>query len=174
MLKDTIRDLCLLDGVSSFEEDVRAYIKAAAAPYADEMRVDPMGSLIVFKKGKKSTGSKLLLAAHMDEVGLIIRSITDEGYLKFSCVGGIDRRVLIGKAVRVGKNRLPGVIGLKAYHLVSEEEEKKVPKVEDLYLDIGARSREEAEKLVEIGDFAAFDSDWTEFGSGYVKAKGPG
>ena len=171
MLKDTIRELCLLDGVSSFEEDVRAYIKAEAAPYADEMRVDPLGNLIVFKKGKKSTGSKLLLAAHMDEVGLIIRSITDEGYLKFSCVGGIDRRVLIGKIVRVGKNRLPGVIGLKAYHLVSEEEEKKVPKVEDLYLDIGARSKEEAEKLVEIGDFAAFDSDWTEFGSGYVKAK---
>ena len=171
MLKDTIRELCLLDGVSSFEEDVRAYIKAAAAPYADEMRVDPLGNLIVFKKGKKSTGSKLLLAAHMDEVGLIIRSITDEGYLKFSCVGGIDRRVLIGKIVRVGKNRLPGVIGLKAYHLVSEEEEKKVPKVEDLYLDIGARSKEEAEKLVEIGDFAAFESDWTEFGSGFVKAK---
>lgn len=78
MLKDTIRELCLLDGVSSFEEDVRAYIKAEAAPYADEMRVDPLGNLIVFKKGKKSTGSKLLLAAHMDEVGLIIRSITDE------------------------------------------------------------------------------------------------
>ena len=159
MLKDTIRELCLLDGVSSFEEDVRAYIKAAAAPYADEMRVDPMGTLIVFKKGKKSTGSKLLLAAHMDEVGLIIRSITDDGYLKFACVGGIDRRVLIGKTVRVGKSRIPGVIGLKAYHLVSEEEEKKVPKVEDLYLDIGARSKEDAEKLVEIGDFAAFDSD---------------
>ncbi len=171
MLKDTIRELCLLDGVSSFEEDVRAYIKAVAAPYADEMRVDPLGNLIVFKKGKKSTGSKLLLAAHMDEVGLIIRSITDEGYLKFSCVGGIDRRVLIGKIVRVGKSRIPGVIGLKAYHLVSEEEEKKVPKVEDLYLDIGTRSKEEAEKLVEIGDFAAFDSDWTEFGSGFVKAK---
>lgn len=171
MLINTIKELCDLDGVSSFEDSVRAYLKEKTAPYADEMRIDPMGNLIIFKKGKKNTGNRLLLAAHMDEVGLIVKGITEDGYLKFACVGGIDRRVLIGKKVRLGKKRIPGVIGLKAYHLVSEEEEKKVPKVEDLYIDIGARRREDAEKLICLGEFAAFDSDVVEFGNGFLKAK---
>lgn len=171
MLIDTIKELCALSGVSSFEDEVRAYLKEKAAPYADALRVDAIGSLIVFKKGRRSTGNKLLLAAHMDEVGLIVKNVTDDGYLKFFCVGGIDRRVLIGKNVFVGKNAIPGVIGLKAYHLVSEDEEKKVPKVEDLYIDIGARDREEAEKQVSLGEFAAFSGDVAEFGDGFIKAK---
>ena len=105
MLIDTIKELCALSGVSSFEDEVRAYLKEKAAPYADALRVDAMGSLIVFKKGRRSTGNKLLLAAHMDEVGLIVKNVTDDGYLKFFRVGGIDRRVLIGKSVFVGQER---------------------------------------------------------------------
>lgn len=171
MLIDTIRELCLLSGVSSYEDDVRDYVKEKAAPYATEMRVDPMGTLIVFKKGKKATGNKLLLAAHMDEVGLIIKRITDDGYLKFGCIGGIDRRVLLGKKVLVGKDKVPGVIGLKAIHLTTKEEREKLPKLEEYYIDIGAKDKETAEKATHIGDFAAFDSDWVEFGSGMVKAK---
>lgn len=170
-LTELIEHLCVLDGVSSFEEPVRTFLQTQAAPYADEMRVDPMGNLIVFKRGRKRTGNKLLLAAHMDEVGLIIKKITDEGYLKFSAVGGIDRRVLLGKPVRVGENALPGVIGLKAYHLVSAEEEKSVPKLEEFYIDIGAKDREEAERLVQPGDWAAFASVPERFGDGFLKAK---
>ncbi len=166
-----IKELCLLNGVSSFEDEVRAYIKAKAEPYADSIRVDAMGNLIVFKKGEKATGNRLMLTAHMDEVGFIIRSITDDGYLKFDTIGGIDPRVIIGKRVTVGWNKIPGVIGLKAYHLVSAEEEKVVPKIEDMYIDIGARKKEAAERLVPIGDFAAFDSDCVDFGSGMLKAK---
>lgn len=171
MLIDTIKELCLLNGVSSFEDEVRAYIKEKAAPYADEMRVDPMGTLIVFKKGRKPTGNKLLMAAHMDEVGLIIKRISDEGYLKFACVGGIDRRVLLGKKVLVGKNRIPGVIGLKAIHMTTPEEREKLPKLEDYYIDIGAKDREAAEKLTALGDFAAFESDCVVFGNNLIKAK---
>ena len=111
---DTLKTLCALPGVSSFEDEVRDYIRNRVAPYADSLRADAMGNLIVFKKGAKSTGNKLMLCAHMDEVGLIVRDITDEGYLKFSCVGGIDRRVLLGKQVMVGTNKVPGIIGLKA------------------------------------------------------------
>lgn len=166
-----IKELCAQNGVSSFEEGVRAYLKEKAAFFATELRVDALGNLIVFKKGKKSTGNKLMLCAHMDEVGLIIQHITEDGYLKFLCVGGIDRRVLIGKSVFLGNCRIPGVIGLKAYHLVSREEEKKIPKLEDLYIDIGAKSREEAEQLVSIGDFAAFSDECVEFGNGFLKAK---
>ena len=160
-----VKELCALPGVSSFEEPVRAFIRARVVPHADGIRVDALGNLIVFKKGRVPGKKRLLVCAHMDEVGLIIRQITDEGYLKFGAVGGIDRRVL------VGEKGVPGVVGLKAYHLVSEEEEKNVPKLEEFYLDIGARSREEAEALVSLGDCAVFDSDAVEFGSGMIKAK---
>lgn len=170
MLK-TLKDLCLLPGVSSYEDPVRDYIRARAEKAGCTCRVDAMGSLICEKKGKTRGKHKLMLAAHMDEVGFLISSITDDGYLKFGNVGGIDTRVIIGKRVKVGWKGLPGVIGLKAYHLVSEEEEKKVPKREDLYIDIGCQSREEAEALVELGDFAVFDSDFVKFGRGLLKGK---
>lgn len=168
---EQLKELCTLNGVSSCEDEVRDYIKGRIAPYADEMKVDTLGNLIVFKKGKKAAKNQLLLAAHMDEVGLMVTSITDEGYLKFDTVGGIDRRVLIGKQVLLGKERIPGVIGLKAYHLVDEEEEKSVPKVEDLYIDIGAKDKKEAEERIQLGEYAAFDSEPILFGDGFLKAK---
>lgn len=167
----TVKTLCALSGVSSFEDEVRAYIRDRVAPYADRIRVDAMGNLIVWKKGTKAAGEKLMLCAHMDEVGLMIRRITDDGYLKFDTVGGIDRRVLIGKRVFVGARRVPGVIGMKAYHLVSAEEEKKIPKLEEFYIDIGAKDQKTAEGQVSIGDFAVFDRDILEFGDGMLKAK---
>lgn len=171
MLMDTLKELCALDGVSGCEDAVRSYIKEKATPYADEIRVDALGNLIVFKKGKKATGNTLLLAAHMDEVGLIVRSITEEGYLKFSCVGGIDRRVLLSKPVTVGPNRIPGLIGMKPIHLTTAEERKSIPEIKELCVDIGAKDKESAEKLVSVGDYIAFSSDIVEFGEGFIKAK---
>ena len=150
---------------------MRDYIRNRVAPYADSLRADAMGNLIVFKKGAKSTGNKLMLCAHMDEVGLIVRDITDEGYLKFSCVGGIDRRVLLGKQVMVGTNKVPGIIGLKAIHMTTPEERKKVPPLTDYYIDIGAADQEQAQKLVELGDCCVFAGDVVEFGGGMLKAK---
>lgn len=171
MLMDTLKELCALDGVSGCEDAVRSYIKEKATPYADEIRVDALGNLVVFKKGKKATGNTLLLAAHMDEVGLIVRSITEEGYLKFSCVGGIDRRVLLSKPVTVGPNRIPGLIGMKPIHLTTAEERKSIPEIKELCVDIGAKDKESAEKLVSVGDYVAFSSDIVEFGEGFIKAK---
>lgn len=165
----TLRALCDIAAVSSCEAELREYIAAEAGPHADQMETDSMGNLIVFKKGKKSTGNRLMLAAHMDEVGLIIRAITEDGYLKFLPVGGIDRRVLVGKKVRVGAAQLPGIIGLKAYHLVSREEEKRIPKLKEFYIDIGAGSREEAEKMVTLGEVAAFEREFLEFGNGLIR-----
>lgn len=171
MLMETIKELCALSGVSGCEDEVRAWLKEKATPYATELRVDALGNLIVFKKGKKATGNTLLLAAHMDEVGLIVRSITEEGYLKFACVGGIDRRVLLSKPVAVGKDKLPGVIGMKPIHLTTSDERKSIPKVKELCIDIGAKDKEEAEKLVSPGDYVTFSGDIVEFGEGFIKAK---
>lgn len=171
MLIDTLKELCALPGVSSHEDQVRDYIRTQAAPYADSIRVDTMGNLIIEKKAVSQEQKKLMLAAHMDEVGLMIHTITEDGYLKFSTVGGIDRRVLIGKRVLVGEKKLPGVIGLKAYHLTDAKEEKSVPKLREFYIDIGAKDGEEAKAYVSPGDAAVFDTDVLEFGNGFLKAK---
>lgn len=168
---ETLKTLCALSGVSSCEDEVRDYICKRVEPHADSVRTDASGNLIVFKRGAKSTGNRLMLCAHMDEVGLIVKSVTQEGFLKFGCVGGIDRRILLGKEVVVGEKRIPGVIGLKAIHLTTAEERKKVPKLTEYYIDIGAKSQEEALAQVELGDYAVFVSDTVEFGQGMLKAK---
>jgi len=168
---DTLKTLCYLSGVSGFEDEVRDYILERVLPHAESISTDPMGNLIVFKKGTVEPKQKIMVCAHMDEVGLIVMGITDEGYLRFGCVGGIDRRVLIGKKVYVGTDRIPGIIGIKAIHQTTHEEEGKVPDVEDLYIDIGCYDKESAEKLAALGDFCCFDDTVVEFGNGWLKAK---
>lgn len=171
MLTETIKTLCALDGVSSGEDAVRDYLRARAERAGAQSRVDAMGNLICFKKGAKAAPERLMLCAHMDEVGLMIKRCTKEGYLKFDTVGGIDRRVLLGKPVWVGPNRVSGVIGLQAIHLTTAAERKQVAKVEELYIDIGAKNQEEAETLVSVGDLAVFQPDSLEFGQGLFKSK---
>lgn len=168
---DTMETLCCLDGVSGLEDEVREYILERIMPFADEIRTDPMGNLMVFKKGAAVPKQRVMLAAHMDEVGLIITEITEDGYLRFDTVGGIDRRVLLGKRVFVGSMRVLGVIGSKAIHLTTAEQRRNLPKVSDMYIDIGAKDRAEAESLIQLGDAAALDDSVIRFGEGYIKAK---
>ena len=167
----TLEELCLLNGVSSDEGPVRDYLRNHAEPYATSIRSDAMGNLILSKKGAKEGREKLLLAAHMDEVGLMVRSITEEGYIKFVTVGGIDRRVLIGKRVQLGKEKIPGIIGLKAYHLLGRGEEKNIPKLTDFYIDIGAKNKEEVEELLSPGDLVVFEGAFRAFGTEMIQAK---
>ena len=166
---ELLKTLCALRGPSGREERVRDYIEAYAKPYADEIFTDPMGNLHVFRKGVVSDRT-LMVCGHMDEVGLIVTGITADGYLKFDFVGGVDRRVVIGKRVWMGEHQIPGVIGVKAYHLCKGEADKFVPSVDSMYVDIGAESKEEAEKYISLGDVGCFDPDVFEFG-GMLKAK---
>lgn len=161
---DTLKSLCALPGVSSGEEPVRTFISREIMSFVDEMQVDPLGNLIAFRQGSLGNKKRLLLAAHMDEVGLIVRHITQQGHLKFDFVGGVDRRVAIGQRFLIGKSGVPGIVALKAAHL--SKGETTVPKVSDLYLDIGASSREEATHLVELGDLAVFESPVRLLGDG--------
>ena len=167
---EMIKELCALPGISGRENDVRDYIIEKIKDYA-EYSVDPLGNLLVFKKGRKEVKNKVMLDAHMDEVGLIVTAITSEGYLRFAKVGGIDTRVIIGRSVRVGDKAVNGVIGIKPVHLVEKSAEADIPKNDSLYIDIGAKNKEEAEELVCIGDAVVFDSDFVEFGDGFVKGK---
>lgn len=166
---DLLKKLCELPGPSGDEDAVREFIKAEAAPFADEMITDAMGSLLVFKKGARRPKNKIMLAAHMDEVGIIVTGITDDGYLRFDFVGGVDRRVVIGKKVYI--NGHIGVIGIKAIHLVQPEERSAIPKTSAMYIDIGAANRQEAEKLASLGDTGVFEGGVREFGAGFIKAR---
>ena len=164
-----LKELTSLSGVSSYEDDVINYISNQVNPYCESVSIDNMGNLICFKKGRNSSKT-LMFAAHTDEVGFLVNGITDEGYLKFSSIG-IDSRILLGLRVFVGKNHIPGVIGIKAVHLTTAEERASAVKEKDMYIDIGASSKEEAESLTEKGDFIVFDSDFKEFGDDKIKAK---
>lgn len=171
MMLDTMETLCCLDGVSGGEDEVRDYILERIMPYADEIRTDPMGNLMAFKRGAKTPDRRIMLCAHMDEVGLIVTDITSEGYLRFAQAGGVNPQVLLGKRVHVGPQRVLGVIGCKAVHLTTPEQRKTLPTLQEMYIDIGASGREEAEKLASIGDLAAFDDTVVRYGDGLVKAK---
>ena len=168
---DTVKKLCALSGVSGWEDEVRDYILERALPFADETATDPMGNLYIFKKGAVSPEKPVMICAHMDEVGGIVTGFTDSGALRFEFVGGIDRRVILGKRVTVGPAAVPGVIGMRPVHLASSDERSAVPKLDELNVDIGADSVEEAEKLVSLGDRIVFDNTVYEFGCGFIKAK---
>lgn len=163
-----LKDLCLLNGTSGREEAVRNYIIEKIKDKC-EYSVDALGSVIAFKKGKKAPDKKVLVAAHTDEVGFIITDITDDGYLRFAPVGGIDAAVVLGR--RVDINGIKGVVGAKAVHLLSDDEKKNEPAFDKLAIDIGAADKAEAEKAVSLGDCAYFASDYCEFGDVFIKSK---
>lgn len=168
---ETIKTLCRLSGPSGAEEPVRQYLLQQARPHADEIRQDAMGNLLVFKRGRKRPTRTILLAAHMDEVGVIVKSATDDGFLRFAFVGGVDRRVVIGKRVFLGPERVPAVVGMKPIHLASAGERKKIPPLEQLYLDLGADSRAEAERLAAPGTYGVFDDTLTELDGDMLSVK---
>lgn len=155
-------------GVSGYENQVRQIIIDEIKDYCTSIETDSMGNLRVFKKATATGAKKILLSAHMDEVGFIITNVTDDGYLKFETVGGIDPKVLISQRVEV--NGCKGVVSIKAVHLTDKEELKKPVSVKNLYIDIGAKTRDEAMKYARRGDYAAFDSEYVEFGD-MIKAK---
>lgn len=165
-----LKDLCLLNGTSGDEVRVRDYIINEIKDYCT-YKVDNLGSVIAYKKGKKKPNKTVCINAHMDEVGFIITGITSDGYLRFAPVGGIDTKVCLDRAVTVGENRINGVIADKAYHLLEDSEKDKAPSFDKLLIDIGAKSETEAQSVVSLGDFAYFESDYTELGNGYIKAK---
>lgn len=171
MLRDTLAKLSNLYGISGREDDVREFILKEIKPYCDSVEVNSTGSIIAFKKGKTTPENKLMLCAHMDEVGMIVTDINENGLLKFATVGGIDRRVLCGTPVLVGDEKIPGVIGAKPIHMLDGDERSTAPDVKDLYIDVGALTKEEAFEKVCPGDDVVFDTNFGEFGDGLLKGK---
>ncbi len=169
-VRSLLKKLTEAFGVSGREDEVRNIIIEEIRTHCSEYRIDSMGNLVAYKTAVVpcETTKTVLLSAHMDEVGFIVTDITDDGYLKFASVGGTDPRILISKPVMV--NGRCGVIGLKPVHLIPKEERGKTVDEKNLFVDIGARTREEAKKIAEKGDYFAFDSSYIEFGN-MIKAK---
>ena len=157
-------------GVSSDESEVRNLIKDNIDDKVDELWTDVMGNLIAVK-GKNKTGNKVLLSAHMDEVGLMITGIESNGLLKFRPVGSIDKRSLVSKPVLIGKDKTKGVIGSKAIHLQKKSERSKPIPWNNLYIDIGTSSKEESQKSVTLGDYVTFNTKFKQLGINHAKGK---
>ncbi len=167
-MTDLLKKLCLIDGVSGEENAVRDFIISEIKDFC-EFKVDNLGNLICFKKGEKTPNKKIMLDAHMDEIGFIITSITDDGFLKFATVGGIDTAALLSRRVRISGN-IYGVIGCKPIHLLEADSRKKLPKISELYIDIGAASKQAALEKVSLGDCGVIYSDFEILGDS-IKAK---
>lgn len=163
-----LNELCMLNGTSGDEKSVREYI-ISKLPTDCTYSVDPLGNLIVEKKGEITPKNKVALFAHMDEVGFIVTYISDDGYVYVSNVGGIDDSALFGKKITI--NGCVGVTGGKAIHQCSADESKKIPSITDVSVDFGFENKQEAEKHISLGDFGYFKSDFIEFGNKMLKSK---
>lgn len=168
-MKNLLKELCLINSISGDENSVREVIIEKIKDFC-EYSVDPLGNLICFRKGKKNSDKKLMICAHMDEVGFIVTGINPDGTLAFDMVGGVDSMVTIGRQVTVGKNNLYGVVGSTAVHNLSKENREKSPDMKSFYIDIGAEDKQDAEKYVSLGDCIYFESEFTESGN-HIKSK---
>lgn len=159
-----LQELTEAVGVSGWEGPVRAIVRKHVEPHADSLRVDSMGNLLATRRGAGRRRLRVMVAAHMDEVGVMLVSISNEGLFKFETVGSIDDRQLLGKPVWVGEKRIPGVIGAKPIHLMDEEETQQTVKVESMAIDIGAKNKTAAEGKAKPGDRAAFATRFRRLG----------
>jgi putative aminopeptidase FrvX len=160
-------------GPSAAEHDVRDILKTELEGYADDTRVDKLGSIFFHHQGKK-TAPRIMLSAHMDEVGVLITYIEDDGFLRFDTLGGIPNTLLPGQRLRLrgAKGDLHGIIGTKPPHIMTPDEQNKVIPKEDLFIDIGAASHAAARaKGADVGMMGVFDVTFTDLGDGYYRGK---
>lgn len=168
---ELLKQLCTAFAPTSCEDEVAQIVKEHLKRCCDDVTENFPGNVIAHVKGKSN--ERLMVAAHMDEVGFMISKISDDGFLYFGNLGGIDPKVMAGKRVTVKteNGKYNGVISSKSIHLKSAEERKKATAADKMYIDIGADSKEDAEKYVSVGDYATFDSDFVLFGDGFIKSK---
>ncbi len=160
-------------GVTGRENQIRELLAEMLRPYVDEISVDRMENLVALKKGKPDA-PKIMLAAHMDEVGLMVKTITKDGFLQFSKLGGIDDRVLAAQKVIVytKKGCYPGVVGSKPPHIQKEDERKKIMASDELFIDAGAEGKDAAVTMgIAVGDPIGFDVKYTRLSNRNVMGK---
>ena len=164
-MNQLLKELTEAVGVSSYEHEVRILILDLIKAHVDEWHVDAMGNLIATKKGTGASNLRVLVDAHMDEVGLMITGYDSNGTLKFEGVGGFNDRTLLGKVVQIGPKKITGIIGARPIHLLNASQRDSVPKSDTMRIDIGAKNKEAAEGKVNVGELAAFVTEYEEVGN---------
>jgi len=165
-----LKELSSADSVTGNEYNVSKILEDHFKTFCDMVRVDKFGNVIGIKKGSES-GKKVMITAHYDEIGFIVTSIDEDGFIRFSNMGGIDRKILPAQEVIIyGKEKVYGVIGAKPPHLLNPEDTKKAIEIKDLFIDTGM-SPEEVRQVISIGDFIAFKPAFFELQSGQVSSK---
>lgn len=165
-MNELLQQLTEAVGVSGDEKEVRRLIRDLIVDHVDEWDVDAMGNLLATKRGTGESNLRVLVDAHMDEVGLMITDIDSQGMLRFDTAGGFDPRSLLGKVVQVGPSKMPGIIGARAVHLLKSGDYNKVVQVDAMRVDIGAKNKDAAAGKVSVGDFAAFVTPYQELEGG--------
>ena len=162
----SLQKFCNAVGVSGDEGVIRKMILEEIQPYADEIKVDALGNALAIKKGTKRNRLKVMVAAHMDEVGFMLMHDEGKGIFRFGLVGGLDERQLVGKPVWVGKKKIPGVIGAKPIHLTTAAERKNSISLDALRIDVGEKNASK----VKVGDRATFATEYQRLGPS-IRAK---
>lgn len=160
-----LKETCEIAGAPGFEKRIRDFVIKQVTPLVDELSVDNLGNVIAIKKGTNNPeGKRVMVAAHMDEIGFIVTHIDDNGFVRFHTLGGFDPKTLTAQRVIVhGTEDLVGVMGSKPIHVMSQEERTKMPKTTDYFIDLG-RSKEEVEKYIKVGDPITRDRELVEMG----------
>ncbi len=172
-IKALLKRMSETAGVSGYETAVSEIV--STCPWADDTRTDPLGSLILTKRGTRNTDGtrpKVMLAAHMDEIGLIVSAVEKGGFLRFDTIGGFDQRVLLAQEVVVhGRKVLPGIIGAKPPHIQKPDERKKAVPLDELFIDVGFESAEAVQEFVQVGDLITLRAGSTELQGSMLSGK---
>ncbi|MFC1887601.1 M42 family metallopeptidase [Candidatus Cloacimonadota bacterium] len=170
-LKKLFKDLVLAPSPSGFEQPAQEVFRNFVKDKSDELKTDVHGNVIAFKKG---TGKlRLMIVGHADEIGLMVKYIDDDGFIRFTAIGGVDASILPALKVKIyhGKKIFRGIIGKKPIHLLKPEERGKAAKMEDLWIDFGAKDKKDAEKKISVGDHITFDVGMEMLNSDFVTTK---
>ncbi|QEM68407.1 M42 family metallopeptidase [Geobacter sp. FeAm09] len=159
---------------SGYEQPAQRVFRDYVAPYCDELTTDVMGNVFARIAGKGKDLPRVMIVGHTDEIGLQVKYIDDKGYLYFAAVGGVDAHLTPGKRVNIhtAGGPLAGVIGKKPIHLMDAKDRETVVKLEAQYIDIGAKDKKEAQKLVRVGDAVTFESAFTRLAGDRVSSRG--
>ena len=173
MIKNYLQDLCKIDAVPSYEDDVASYVFNVFKRHHNDVRIDRIGNVILHLGNSNESKPRIVVFAHMDEVGFIVRKIERNGFLRFERLGGVNTQVLPGTVIRfLGNQGIRGVIGVKSHHFMKPEEKFLIPKVEEQYIDIGAKNAEEVRRMgIQVGDVAVFNGDLNIDDNGLIRGK---
>lgn len=170
-----LEELCSIHAVSGREDLMIKYLRALVEPMVDSVAVDHLGNIVATIEGSANPEYKLMLQAHMDELGLIVRNITDDGFLLIERVGGMPEKSLLGQRMDVLTDQeeyVPAYVGTKSHHITQPEEKYELPRVHDMFLDVGLKSREEVVKAgIQVGDPVAYHPNYHRYGDGMICAK---